>query len=243
MRAGIGVAKVLRMTDRQAFVVLSPHLDDAVLSVGAWLSRHAGTTVATACSGLPGAGVPAHGWDAGSGFSTGDEATLARQSEDANALGALGAKQRLLGFLDGPYRTPRKYHETKSPHPMMFDALVDEIAGLIGELQPDRFLFPLGWGHDDHQITSDAALAAIRRTPTQAIVYAELPYAIANPGFIRTRVAQLEAAGFNVTDYPTPDGDFEQKRTAWDFYPSQHVHLDTTGCFEPGAEHLFRVQT
>jgi LmbE family N-acetylglucosaminyl deacetylase len=230
------------MVDGKVFLVLSPHFDDAVLSVGAWLSRHPGTTVATVCSGLPGEGISAHGWDAGSGFSSGNDATLGRRREDANALATLKAEQRMLGFLDGPYRTHGKYHESESGHTAMYEALVQAITHLLEEIQPDRLLFPLGWGHDDHRITSDAAVTVVREVGTPAIAYAELPYAVADPAFAAIRIGQLQDAGLKVIDYPTPTGDLDLKRMAWNCYPSQHIHLDTSGCFSPSSERLYRIQ-
>jgi LmbE family N-acetylglucosaminyl deacetylase len=167
---------------------------------------------------------------------------MGRRAEDANALASLDAEQRIFGFLDGPYRTGVRYHESQHGHPTMQEALVEAIAGLLEELRPSRFLFPLGWGHDDHQITSDAAVSFVRQAGASAFAYAELPYAIADPAFKSVRIGQLEGLGLRITDYLTPTGDFGLKRTAWDCYPSQHINLDTSGCFSPDAERLYRVR-
>jgi hypothetical protein len=90
------------MDSAKVNVVLSPHLDDAVLSTGMWLTNHPGSTVVTVCAGLPGPGIPASNWDKAGGFQDADEAVLARRQEDEAALQVLHADQYLLGFLDGP---------------------------------------------------------------------------------------------------------------------------------------------
>src|SRR5690242_11145568 len=76
-------------------VVISPHLDDAVLSLGAalsWAARHgARVTVLTVLAGRPDSSTPAGEWDAGSGFGTEGEAATARREEDERACEVLGA--------------------------------------------------------------------------------------------------------------------------------------------------------
>src|SRR5580692_19322 len=100
------------MTTVHALLVISPHFDDAVLSTGFWLSQHTRATVATVFSGSPGLGVPASKWDISGGFESGNDAALGRRAEDERALHYLGSDQRCLGFLDDPYRTAERYHES-----------------------------------------------------------------------------------------------------------------------------------
>ena len=93
----------------------------------------------------------------------------------------------------------------------------------------------------DHVNTSDAAIAAIRRTGVSAIAYAELPYAVDGPAFVGARIGRLEDLGIGAKPYPTPIGELRLKHAAWDCYSSQHVHLDVTGWIETQPEVLFRV--
>lgn len=229
----------------KVFLVLSPHFDDAVLSVGAWLSRHPGALVATAFSGLPGPGVPAQNWDKHSQFSTGDEANLARRAEDEAALAVLNATQRTLGFLDGDYKgITRRYHESKNAHPTITEALAEAVIQLLAELQPDRLLFPVGWPQPDHSVTSEAALIATQQTGTPAIAYAELPYAVGSSAYLSERITELRGRGLSIVGYPVPTGDLDLKQRAWDCYHSQQIHLGKrpVGCFDADSEHLFRVR-
>src|SRR5919109_2160206 len=71
-------------------VVLSPHLDDAVLSIGAGIRRatrlsRAGVTTVTVMGCDPHSHAPAGFWDRQSGFRTEGEAARRRREEDRRA--------------------------------------------------------------------------------------------------------------------------------------------------------------
>jgi LmbE family N-acetylglucosaminyl deacetylase len=221
------------MSADNAFLVISPHFDDAVLSVGAWLSRHPGTVVATVCSELPGPDVAASDWDAAGGFLSGNDAVKRRRIEDENALRMLGAEQFLLGFLDGPYRS--------SGEADLLGSITEAVERVLVDLRPDRVLFPLGWPQPDHHVTSEASLAASVRTKVPAIAYAELPYRIVRPSFVSLRLQELHNRGLRVREYPTPTGDLALKRSAAECYVSQMTLVGTAGCFDPDSERLYRI--
>jgi LmbE family N-acetylglucosaminyl deacetylase len=83
-------------------VVVSPHLDDAVLSLGAgiasWARRGARVEVLTVFACDPDSDAPAGGWDRRGGFATEGEAARARREEDRRALAILGASPVWLPF-------------------------------------------------------------------------------------------------------------------------------------------------
>jgi len=87
--------------------VLSPHLDDAVLSLGAAIARAvregATVTIVTVFAGDVDSALPASNWDRLAGFATEGEAAAARRVEDATACALLGAEPRPLPFPDYPY--------------------------------------------------------------------------------------------------------------------------------------------
>ena len=136
-------------------LILSPHLDDAVLS--AWCDLP-GATVANLCTAVPPAGVVGE-FDRTKGAADGAAFMNARLAEDAAALALAGVESRLeLGFLDAQYRDG----------PLDPDA----IRGALP--QADRILAPAGLGgHTDHVAARDAALA----TGASVTLYADLPYA------------------------------------------------------------------
>ncbi|WP_405438979.1 PIG-L family deacetylase [Streptomyces avidinii] len=158
---------------RWSTVVLSPHFDDAVLSVAGLLGRLDGpTAVLTVHGGPPPATARVSWWDAGCGFATSQEAYRARREEDARACALMGVEQLTLPNPDSPYRD---------------GGGLTGLDGFLRELHPDtKVLVPLGTNQPDHAAVRDQALAAL--APSAAVggpagparprtyVYADLPY-------------------------------------------------------------------
>jgi len=229
------------MSEQKVSLLVSPHFDDAVFGVGYWLLQHPGTTVVTVCSGNPGS-VPMQWWDTQCGFQSADEAARKRRIEDEKALSLLGAHQLGLGFLDNEYRIDGlgRYHESETDNPGDVSlAVATALRDLLETLRPDRCYFPLGSGHPDHRLTSDAAILALAGTDTAAIVYIELTYSIGTPEFPARRMSELETRGIRFDEYPLQPGTSELKQRAAACYTSQGI--DTTGCFDPDAERFFRL--
>lgn len=86
----------------QSVVVVSPHLDDGVLSVGAaiaaWARAGAGVELLTVFACDPASEAQTRGWDARAGFRTEGEAARARREEDKRACAILGATPVWLPF-------------------------------------------------------------------------------------------------------------------------------------------------
>lgn len=149
--------------------VLSPHLDDAALSIGAaianWSRSGIDVRIVTVLAGDPDACESAGKWDRLAGFETAGEAARARAREDERACEILGATPVHLPFGD------RQYGRFASD-----DAIWEAIAAAIGGsgllLVPGA---PLA--HEDH-----AWLAALVRSrelgDTRLGFYLEQPYAL-----------------------------------------------------------------
>jgi len=91
-------------TELERIVVVSPHLDDAVLGCGRLMAAHPGATVVTVYAGAPDAYPdPMTRWDALAGFEPGDDVLGARKEEDRKALTELGATPRHLDFVEHQY--------------------------------------------------------------------------------------------------------------------------------------------
>lgn len=90
-----------------SIVVVSPHLDDGVLSLGAFLARAARggahVTVLTVLAGSPNSASPPGPWDAACGFRTAGEAARLRREEDRRACAVIGATPVWLPFGDQQY--------------------------------------------------------------------------------------------------------------------------------------------
>ncbi|OKH99264.1 LmbE family protein [Streptomyces sp. CB02923] len=146
-------------------VILSPHFDDAALSLAGLIPRlPAPVTVVTVYGGAPADHHAVSWWDSTCGFSTAAEAHRTRLAEDARAAGLLGVDQAVLDHPDGPYGES------------------DELTGIdayLGAL-PEPFplvLLPIGTNQADHRRVRDRALrvlAGLGAPPP--LLYADLPY-------------------------------------------------------------------
>ena len=98
---------LLGVSTQARVVVISPHLDDAALSVGASVSHAArlgaSITFLTVLAGDPDSGAPAGPWDRECGFATLGEAARGRRQEDERACRILGAVPRWLPYPDEQY--------------------------------------------------------------------------------------------------------------------------------------------
>lgn len=124
-------------------LVISVHLDDAVLSAGQVVGSWPGATVATVCTAAPEEPMSTE-YDRNSGFGTAREAMYRRRAEDANALAVLDAGFWHLGLLDDQYG----------------GSTVDEIeralTAVLEAVQPVVVVAPLGLVHPDHLKVAEA---------------------------------------------------------------------------------------
>jgi LmbE family N-acetylglucosaminyl deacetylase len=147
-------------------VVVSPHMDDAVLSLGAAISHAvrngARVTILTVLAGDPGSTAPAGEWDRECGFRTAGEAATARRAEDAAACAHLGATAVWLPYSDHQYERGGSDDEI---HAAVVDA--------VGSFLPMLPGFPLG--HPDHRWLHELLEPAF--APERRGFFLEQPYA------------------------------------------------------------------
>ena len=199
-------------------LIVSPHLDDAVLSCGLFLSAHPGTVVVTALAGIP-PDLPVNRWDEQCGFRPGDNVMAARRDEDRAALGLLGAKPRWLDFCQRSHLAADNQVDQS--------ALTAALGDVIDEVAPSAVAIPFGLGHPDHELTHRACVALVADRPTVAwYAYEDLPYRIL-PGLLAARIAELLDAGMRATPAPVPlDSTHDRKAAAFRAYTSQAAPLD-----------------
>jgi LmbE family N-acetylglucosaminyl deacetylase len=165
-------------------LVISPHLDDAVLACGCLLAVHPDSTVVTVFAGAPRDASRLTPWDARCGFSSAEQAMAVRRQEDQAALAALDAAPRWLEFCDSQYgQTPPA------------QALQEALRRVIDELRPSLLLFPLGLFHSDHLLVHEAVRLALVALPSvRALAYEDALYR-GMRGVLQQRLAGLAAAG------------------------------------------------
>lgn len=189
--------------DTNAQVVISPHPDDAVWSVGGrlagWSEEGRQTTVVTVFDG-PGnsSSKLEHAWRLAAEPSV-------RRREDRAALGPLGCRTVSLGLTDAALRRSGATYRYGSPRRLFGEwhaddvALVSQIAtALRPEIQPGVTVHaPLAAGrHCDHALVR-AAVAEL--APPDLLWYEEFPYRLRSrdhvgltPKWRKIEAAQLQ---------------------------------------------------
>jgi LmbE family N-acetylglucosaminyl deacetylase len=145
-------------------VILSPHLDDAVLSCWHVLTQPGDVTVINVFAGVPaGLGAPAW-WDEYTGAADSGERVRERIEEDRRALALAGREPTNLSFLDEQYRE----------HAQPLDPLIQQIERI---LPPDGEIYaPAAFAsHADHLLVRSVALEL--RAGFDVLLYADLPHA------------------------------------------------------------------
>ena len=150
-------------------VVVSPHLDDAILSLGATIAhaarRQSRVEVLTVFAGDSQSEAPASAWDARAGFRTEGEAARRRREEDREACALVNAIPRWLPFSDQPYRRD-----------LDREGVVQEVGAACEGA--DAVLFPgLPLVNDDHVTVTELLLRG-HLAPARVGLYVEQPYAM-----------------------------------------------------------------
>ncbi|MFP3707935.1 PIG-L deacetylase family protein [Paraburkholderia tropica] len=218
LRRTTGVAKGTKKKPNAPprLFVVSPHLDDAVLSCGNLLARCAGSVVCTVFAGRPREPMRTE-WDAASGFADAHEAIAARWREDETALALCGATAVWLDFLDSQYgETPR----------------VDDVAEAL-DAQFRRFdecvpVCPLGLGHCDHELVGAACRQLLDSGRLERYIAYEDAIYRATPGVLSDGLARVAQAGLRARPVrasafgaPTLRRVWATKRSALRAYSSQ----------------------
>jgi LmbE family N-acetylglucosaminyl deacetylase len=149
-------------------LLLSPHLDDAVIDCWSVLTAPGELNVVTVCAGIPPAGGATR-WDLIAGAADSAELMRARIDEDAGALARAGRSGRNLPFLEGHYREHRREPSLKA---------IDRALGAVVRSASKVFVpAVLGTAHGDH-VRVRAYGEALARHGMPVELYADLPYAV-----------------------------------------------------------------
>lgn len=179
-------------------LIISPHLDDAILSCGAriaWEKAQGNEIRVATC------------------FTASPMTALYRQrmNDDIQALGLLGAQPIHLGFTDAPFRDSQ-YHNFSTilfhhKSPENTQPLVESIRTAIQNLaiswKPDEIIFPLGTGgHIDHQLVWQTS-HYFWNADCMTGYYEDLPYALI-PGWSAARWHALGATATQPSSITQP---------------------------------------
>ena len=192
--------------------MISPHLDDAVLSCGQLIKSRQGTIITTILAGFP---PGTHeGWSGRTtGLSVAEDANLMRREEDQRASLSLGARTI---WIDIP---AQEYGPTVSPSERLL-RIQQSIVTAVATTEVRSVFVPLGLTHPDHIIVSDVALLAVLASNLESYVYMEMPYGQARPGRVRRRLRRI-GRQFKIDPLEPFVGDLQKKAEAVNAYSSQ----------------------
>ncbi|MDC0716602.1 PIG-L deacetylase family protein [Nannocystis bainbridge] len=203
-------------------LVISPHLDDAVLSLPAWLAARARSErviVATV-------------------FSEGDADHATRRAEDVAATSLLGAEFLHVGLRDAPERlgVPRSFRALVLGEVEAADAaeVARVIAAVVMRVRPETVLLPLGVGeHVDHRAVHAAHVGMAGRVG----FYEDRPYALVRHA-VRARLRQIGAAVDGEPVAPAPAEEFLASARVSAFMRAYLPASEREACLAPLAAML-----
>lgn len=204
----------------EPLVIVSPHLDDAVLSCGQLMAGRPDCIVATICTGEPDGGTEVlTTFDRDSGHSSASAAMRARRGEDRMAALVLQAQVEHLGLLDNQYR---------DGHAFALPDAVEALENLLDESGAQLVLSPVGLAHPDHvQAAVACAELAERRQGIELWLYEELPMRVLQPELVPARLDWWRSYGYDLVLGFLGTGPLEAKAGAVSCYESQLWALRT----------------
>ena len=238
------VAPLAAVPPHPRLVVIEPHLDDAVLSVGGRLLNRRGKQRTTILTVTRWSNFTSY-WFKGRFPFDMQTVTELRLSECSLAARLVGAEMEVMDEREANLRSvpAEQWSEASIKrlydaywrghfHAIPFDAEVEawseRIAERVAQLEPDELWIPMGLGeHVDHRLTRDACLRMIARDPErfrkiEIQLYEDLPYATEFPNHagqlteaLGRAGTRIEAGSEDVTEV------FEQKLRAIGAFASQ----------------------
>jgi len=228
---------------RRQVLVIEPHADDAVLSVGGtmWLRRlECEFVIATMAS----RSNHARYRDLGCGMFDVNEVTDIRRHESELFARVIGGCHVSVGMTDAALR----YHDSNWTsdfylrHKMAVRVATSRIADdqerrrwseavvqLLAEHPSAEVWFPLGGPHTDHMLTADACFAAFLTHPSLVAgrvlrVYQEFPYTARYPHHMSNVLRAMRDSGAVLEEEPSEINEVcDKKRRLATIYDSQEI--------------------
>lgn len=204
----------------ESLAIVSPHLDDAVLSCGHLLAQRPGAHVVTVFSSGPDKVDPLPWWDQMCGvFRPGDDVMAIRREEDAAAMDVARAHAHHLGFWDEQYRGRRRRGARLLPATLrrlgsrrqnaeLASRIEAALRSIVEKLDVRAWLIPLGLHRGDHELVAGACLGLVRAFPDkQWWLYEELPYRSEHPEKTDAALDAVRRTGLTVSPIRPDLGD------------------------------------
>ncbi|MGA7834739.1 MAG: PIG-L family deacetylase [Acidimicrobiales bacterium] len=218
-------------------MIVSPHLDDAVLSCGHFLYRNPSTSVVTILAGAP---VEMHeGYNSKTtGKRYAPDAIALRRAEDQSAMDFAGATPIWLDLLDADYSEYREHDD-------YVEIIREALDRVLGSSDAKSVVAPLGLIHADHRAVSEACLQLAVDSNLAWYLYMDLPYGFSIRRAVSKRLRDIKRR-FPLEEFVAYEGDTAVKRSMMNLYESQYAPtmLSNRRGFEAtmtGSERYWRI--
>ena len=229
--------------NRRRVLVIEPHPDDAVLSIGGtlWLRRlECEFVIATMAS----RSNHARYRDLGRDFFDINEVTEIRRRESELFARMIGGNHIAVGMTDAALRyqdsnwTPEFFLRHRMSIRIASSRIATDrerqrwteaVGRLLNEQPSAEVWFPLGGPHTDHMLAADVCFAAFRSNPSLISgrilrVYQEAPYGARYSSHMNGALQALRNAGAELDEEPIRiESAVEQKRRLASIYDSQDI--------------------
>lgn len=181
-------------------LIISPHLDDAVLGAGQLMAGRPNCDVLTLFSGVPIDEMLLTPYDRKSGFIRSHQAMMKRREEDNQALAILQANPIHTDFLDSQYTKGRTEQIENDMNISHF------IAKTIEKNDYEFVVAPLGLRHPDHEFASDLVVELMTDYNIPLYLYEDIPARVQYPEIVPRRLKFVNAKELTfIGDGPVAD--------------------------------------
>jgi LmbE family N-acetylglucosaminyl deacetylase len=198
-------------------LVVSTHLDDAVLSCGHFLSSHPDAQVLTVLAGAP--EKLREGYNANTtGELYAPAAVQKRRDEDAAAMSYLSVRPPIwLGLFDNDFvhRFRRRRDHAD---------ILREVGAAINESGATSIVTPLGLLHSDHIAVADVCFELALNSKLEWYLYMDIPYAQRRPKSFQKRKQDVRKI-LNLENLESLPIDSNTKHEAFKLYRTQYTPL------------------
>jgi LmbE family N-acetylglucosaminyl deacetylase len=198
-------------------LVVSTHLDDAVLSCGHFLSGHPDAVVLTVLAGAP--EKLREGYNANTtGELYAPDAVKKRREEDAAAMKYLAVKPPIwLGLYDNDFvhrfRRRRDHGD-----------ILREVGRAIQESEATSVVTPLGLVHSDHIAVADVCNSLAVTSELEWFLYMDMPYAQRRPKALEKRERDVRRT-LDLEALEPLAVDANKKNEAFKHYKTQYLPI------------------
>lgn len=195
-------------------LVVSTHLDDAVLSCGHFLSSHPDSVVLSVLAGAP--EKLREGYNANTtGELYAPNAVQMRKDEDADAMSFLSVRPPIwLGLYDNDFvhRFRRRNDHSE---------ILREVGAAIKASGATSIVTPLGLVHSDHIAVADVCFKLAMHSELEWYLYLDMPYAQRSPKSFRKREQDVQKI-LNLETLESRPIDSNKKHEAFKRYKTQY---------------------